>query len=100
MTTTAPNPGLVLPLPPKGRARPEAVALAKALSRKRPKGGQMSLRAVSAEMAARGFLNERGALQPQEHCVHACGVASVIPLSRLLASPFVLLTALRSLASS
>jgi DNA invertase Pin-like site-specific DNA recombinase len=41
--------------------RPEAVALAKALSRKRPKGGQMSLRAVSAEMAARGFLNERGA---------------------------------------
>jgi len=40
---------------------PEAVALAKALSRKRPKGGQMSLRAVSAEMAARGFLNERGA---------------------------------------
>jgi DNA invertase Pin-like site-specific DNA recombinase len=41
--------------------RPEAVALAKALSRKRPKGGQMSLRAVSAELAARGFLNERGA---------------------------------------
>jgi DNA invertase Pin-like site-specific DNA recombinase len=41
--------------------RPEAVALAKALSRKRPKGGQMSLRAVSAEMAAQGFLNERGA---------------------------------------
>ena len=40
---------------------PEAVALAKALSRKRPKGGQMSLQAVSAEMAARGFLNERGA---------------------------------------
>ena len=37
------------------------MALAKALSRKRPKGGQMSLRAVSAEMAARGFLNERGA---------------------------------------
>jgi DNA invertase Pin-like site-specific DNA recombinase len=41
--------------------RPEAVALAKALSRKRPKGGQMSLRAVSAELAARGFLNECGA---------------------------------------
>ena len=40
---------------------PEAVALAKALSRKRPKGGQMSLRAVAAEMAAQGFLNERGA---------------------------------------
>jgi len=40
---------------------PAAVALAKALSRKRPKGGQMSLRAVAAEMAAQGFLNERGA---------------------------------------
>jgi len=31
---------------------PEAVALAKALSRKRPKGGQMSLRAVSARDGA------------------------------------------------
>src|SRR5271155_3845222 len=41
-------------------SRPEVVALAKALGRKKPKGGQMSLRAVSAEMAARGFLNERG----------------------------------------
>ena len=40
---------------------PEAVALAKALGRKKPKGGPMSLRAVSAELAARGFLNERGA---------------------------------------
>ena len=41
--------------------RPEVVALAKSLGRKKPKGGQMSLRAVSAEMAARGILNERGA---------------------------------------
>jgi hypothetical protein len=41
--------------------RPEVVALAKALGRKKPKGGQMSLRAVAAELAARGFLNERGA---------------------------------------
>lgn len=39
---------------------PEAVALAKRLARKRPKGGKMSLRAVSADMAARGYLNERG----------------------------------------
>ena len=39
---------------------PEAVALAKALARKRPKGGKMSLRAVSAELAKQGFLNERG----------------------------------------
>ena len=42
------------------RDPPEVVALAKALARKRPKGGKMSLRAVSAAMAAQGFLNERG----------------------------------------
>ncbi len=40
--------------------RPEVVALAKALGRKKPKGGKMSLRAVSAAMAAQGCLNERG----------------------------------------
>ena len=40
--------------------RPEVVAMAKALARKRPKGGKMSLRAVAAEMAAQGVLNERG----------------------------------------
>jgi DNA invertase Pin-like site-specific DNA recombinase len=40
--------------------RPEIVALAKALARKKPKGGKLSLRAVAAEMAARGVLNERG----------------------------------------
>jgi DNA invertase Pin-like site-specific DNA recombinase len=39
---------------------PEAVALARALRRKRPKGGQLSLRAVSAEMSKQGFLNEYG----------------------------------------
>ncbi len=39
---------------------PEAVALAKALRRKKPKGGKLSLRAVSAEMAKQGFLNKRG----------------------------------------
>jgi DNA invertase Pin-like site-specific DNA recombinase len=40
--------------------RPEIVALAKALARKKPKGGKLSLRAVATEMAARGVLNERG----------------------------------------
>jgi hypothetical protein len=40
--------------------RPEVVKLAKALARKKPKGGKLSLRAISAELAARGFLNERG----------------------------------------
>ena len=42
-------------------ARPEVVALARTLARKKPKGGQLSLRAVSAAMAAQGFVNERGA---------------------------------------
>jgi hypothetical protein len=41
--------------------RPDLVALARSLARKRPKGRQMSLRAISAELAARGFVNERGA---------------------------------------
>ena len=41
-------------------ARPDVVKLAKALSRKKPKGGKLSLRAIAAESAARGFLNERG----------------------------------------
>jgi hypothetical protein len=40
--------------------RPEVVKLAKALARKKPKGGKLSVRAISAELAARGFLNERG----------------------------------------
>jgi DNA invertase Pin-like site-specific DNA recombinase len=40
--------------------RPEVVTLARKLRRKRPKGGQLSLRGVSKELAARGFLNERG----------------------------------------
>ena len=35
--------------------RPDLVALAKSLARKKPKGGQMSLRAISAELAARGL---------------------------------------------
>jgi DNA invertase Pin-like site-specific DNA recombinase len=39
---------------------PELVALAKRLRRQRPKGGRMSLRSISAELAAQGFLNENG----------------------------------------
>jgi hypothetical protein len=34
--------------------------LAKVPARKKPKGGKLSLRAISAELAAQGFLNERG----------------------------------------
>jgi DNA invertase Pin-like site-specific DNA recombinase len=41
-------------------ARPDVVALARSLARKRPKGGRRSLRAISAELAARGILDERG----------------------------------------
>jgi hypothetical protein len=41
-------------------ARPDVVKLAKALARRKPKGGKLSLRAISAELAARGVLNERG----------------------------------------
>jgi type II secretory pathway component PulJ len=39
---------------------PELVALVKRLHRQKPKGGRMSLRAISAELATQGFLNENG----------------------------------------
>jgi DNA invertase Pin-like site-specific DNA recombinase len=45
---------------PLSATRPEVVTLARKLRRRRPKGGQLSLRAVASELAARGFLNERG----------------------------------------
>jgi hypothetical protein len=45
---------------PLSETRPEVVALARRLRRRRPKGGQLSLRGVSKELAARGFLNELG----------------------------------------
>src|ERR1700733_7236169 len=40
--------------------RPKTVALAKALRRRKPKAGRLSLRAISAELAAQGHLNEHG----------------------------------------
>jgi DNA invertase Pin-like site-specific DNA recombinase len=45
---------------PLSATRPEVIELARRLRRRRPKGGQLSLRAVASELAARGFLNERG----------------------------------------
>src|SRR6476646_4106550 len=45
---------------PLRETHPEAVALARKLRRRRPKGGQLSLREVSKELATRGFLNELG----------------------------------------
>lgn len=45
---------------PLGETRPNVVLLVRKLRRRRPKGGQLSLRAVSSELAAQGFFNERG----------------------------------------
>ena len=45
---------------PRLERNPELVALAKRLHRQKPKGGRMSLRAISAELAAQGFLNDNG----------------------------------------
>jgi DNA invertase Pin-like site-specific DNA recombinase len=45
---------------PLSETRPDVVAIARKLRRRKPKGGRLSLRAVSKELAARGHLNERG----------------------------------------
>jgi hypothetical protein len=43
----------------RAEARPDVVALAKRLARKKkPKGGALSLRAISASLAEQGHLNE------------------------------------------
>jgi DNA invertase Pin-like site-specific DNA recombinase len=42
-------------------ARPDVVALARQLRRRKPKGGQRSLREIAAELEHAGHLNERGA---------------------------------------
>jgi DNA invertase Pin-like site-specific DNA recombinase len=42
-----------------GELHPDAVALARRLRRRKPKGGQLSLRAISAELATAGYVNER-----------------------------------------
>jgi hypothetical protein len=36
------------------------VALARTLARRKPKGGKLSLKAISAALAAQGHLNKRG----------------------------------------
>ena len=45
---------------PLSKTRPEVVALARRLRRRKPKGGQLSLRDIARKLAARGFFNERG----------------------------------------
>ena len=46
---------------PIAETHPQATLVAKQLRRKKPKGGVMSLRAISVELASQGYLNERGA---------------------------------------
>src|SRR5215467_952469 len=58
---------------PLSQTRPEVVALARKLRRRRPKGGQLSLRGVATELAARGFLNERGKQYAAKSVAHAVG---------------------------
>ena len=45
---------------PLSETRPDVVALARKLRRRKPKRGQLSLREVSKVLATQGFLNERG----------------------------------------
>src|SRR6185437_1596662 len=45
---------------PLRETAPAVVALARKLRRRRPKGGQLSLREISKALADRGFCNERG----------------------------------------
>jgi DNA invertase Pin-like site-specific DNA recombinase len=45
---------------PLSETRPEVVALARKLRRRRPKGGRLSLREVAKALATEGYFNERG----------------------------------------
>src|SRR3954471_9905939 len=51
---------------------PELVALVRQLRRRRPKGGQRSLREISAELTLRGYVNERG------HPFSAASIAAML----------------------
>ena len=56
-------------------ARPEVVDLARRLRRRKPKGGQLRLRAISAELATAGDVNERGPAVRSE--VGACNAGEI-----------------------
>jgi hypothetical protein len=58
--------------------RPEVVALAKALGRKKPKGGKMSLREVSAAMAAQGLPQRAWEAIQSKVCRRHAGRASAL----------------------
>jgi hypothetical protein len=57
-------------------------ALVRQLRRRRPKGGQRSLREISAELAQRGILNERGDAYSAAS-INSLGRLSVICLTML-----------------
>jgi hypothetical protein len=59
---------------------PELVALAKRLRRQKPKGGRMSLRAIAAELATQGFLNENGRPFAAAHRPGGAGLRQRTPL--------------------
>ena len=61
--------------------RPELVALVRQLRRRRPKGGQRSLRDISAELSQRGIMNECG--QP----FSAASITSMLRLRSTHAGP-------------
>jgi hypothetical protein len=48
------------PIQSHAERNPELVAQVRQLRRRRPKGGQRSLREISAELVQRGIMNERG----------------------------------------
>ena len=62
-----------------GELQPDAVALARRLRRKKPKGGQMSLRAIS-ELTAAGYVNERGIDTPKGKRWHPTSVQAAMSL--------------------
>jgi hypothetical protein len=62
----------------------ELVALVRQLRRKRPKGGQRSLREISAVLAARGHLNERGQPFSAARQLHVSRVEAQPPIKPLI----------------
>src|SRR5262245_63795435 len=57
--------------------RPEVVALARKLRRRRPKAGQLSLREGSRKLAACGYLNARGKPDAANSIASMVGVPNV-----------------------
>ena len=62
---------------PLSETKPEVVALARKLRRRRPEGGQLSLRGVSKELAARGFFNVFWQALRREVCSGHVAVAGI-----------------------